>query len=143
MSSQKTHLTAEDLNISLRHMKLDIKLEAELDGEFDSGEGEVVKCYTFLKNKLGGGKLDHFDMTGHSTPYHYDFTKRGIVSDPVWDEKHNLFNRIMEQVRLDYPKATVLLKQLGHEYAPEQRSWKLGVVEKKKKRKNGRSDTDD
>lgn len=131
--------------MSLSHMRLPIQLEAELDGigETDNGEYEL-KCYTINKRTEIGSWVDHFDMTGHVAPYYYHTRLENTLSDHIWDEKHELFNKILEQVRLDYPNAVVLLKQLHNTYSPEQASWKLGVqVKKKNKKKNDRdSDSD-
>lgn len=115
-------------------MKLDIELEAELDGIAEAEESEI-KCYTINKKTQIGSWVDVFDMTGHTAPYYYHTRLQNTLSDPIWDKKYELFNKILEQVRLDYPNAVVLLKQLGNTYTPEKVSWKLGVEVKKKNRR--------
>lgn len=130
------NLTKHHINAALERYLPEIPyIEADFDSWYDhEGENKHVEMYALITKKDGQWH-DLCRMVG-ATPHIYDHVEKRWKTDPQYIFANRLIAKVVKILRLAYPAATVLQLRSGSEYAPENKSWRVGIATPLKRKKD-------
>lgn len=129
------HVRKKHIDAALERYVTDIPgIEADIDSWYNHElDNEHVELYALTIHK--NNQWHDLCRMVNATTNIYDHANRRWVPDPQYVFANKLINRVAKILRLAYPAATVLQLRSGSEYAPENKSWRIGIVTPLKKQK--------